>query len=74
MKMINPIYVFQFGMLTSGVAVIMFGVPSSYVALAVISAFFGVEEGKQHRLQEIFCCSRQWNLRNEPPRLDWLIC
>jgi len=45
MQAINPIYVFQFGMFTSGLAVIMFGVPSSYVALAVISAFFGVGDG-----------------------------
>lgn len=45
MKGINPIYVFQFGMLTSGVAVMLFGVPSSYVPLTVISAFFGVGDG-----------------------------
>ena len=40
-KGISPIYVFQFGMLTSTVAVIMLGIPSSYVSLAVISAFSG---------------------------------
>ena len=45
MKRITPIYVFQFGMLVSGVSVIMFGVPSSYVPLAVISAFFGMGDG-----------------------------
>lgn len=45
MKGINPIYVFQFGMLTSGVAVMLFGVPASYVPLTVISAFFGVGDG-----------------------------
>ncbi|KAL9954143.1 hypothetical protein ACROYT_G041642 [Oculina patagonica] len=41
MKRINPIYVFQFGMFASSSAVILFGVPKSYVPLAVISAFYG---------------------------------
>lgn len=32
-------------MLTSGVAVMLFGVPSTYVPLAVISALYGIGDG-----------------------------
>ena len=44
-KWIKPIYVFQVGMLTSGVAVVLFGVPSSYLPIAVISVFYGIGDG-----------------------------
>lgn len=44
-KSVNPIYVFQFGMLVVSVAAMLFGVPSSYVPFAVISVFFGIGDG-----------------------------
>ena len=44
-KRVNPIYVFQVGMLTSGASVMLFGVPSTYAPLAVISALYGIGDG-----------------------------
>ena len=42
---VNPVYVFQSGMALAGFSVLLFGMPSTYVPLAIISVFYGTGDG-----------------------------
>lgn len=44
-KWINPIYVYQIGLFTIAVAVISFGVVSTYLPLCVVSVFYEIGDG-----------------------------